>query len=116
MSDAEEEKTKENIVVECLLESSPEKVWRALTIPELAANWLGEPGDGRMAPAYEILDAEPGSRVRYAWRDGDADMPETLVTFEISPAPGGNTHFRLTHTALPRAAANSNGAPMAQAA
>ena len=29
------------VVVECGLDASPEKVWRALTVPELAADWLG---------------------------------------------------------------------------
>ena len=118
MSDGNDEKTNENIVLEYVLESSPEKVWRALTIPELAANWLGEPGDGETSPAYEMVDEEPCSRVRYAWRDQNTDGPDTLVTFEISPAPGGHTHFRLTHSAstLPRMAANANGVPMARAA
>ncbi|WP_349367056.1 MAG: SRPBCC domain-containing protein [Nitratireductor rhodophyticola] len=118
MSDADTENTNENIVLECLLESPPEKVWRALTVPELAAGWLGEPGDGGGEPAYEILDTEPCSRVRYTWRDEETDVPDTLVTFEISPAPDGNTWFRLTHShcAMPRLAANSNGAPTARAA
>ncbi|WP_295813540.1 SRPBCC domain-containing protein [uncultured Nitratireductor sp.] len=118
MSDANEKKTSENIVLEYVLDSSPEKVWRALTIPELAASWLGECGDGKTGPAYEMLDTEPYSRVRYAWRDDETNAPDTLVTFEIGPMPDGNTWFRLTHSAgtVPPAAANSNGVPMARAA
>ena len=126
MSTTEEEIFKENIVLEYTLDAPPEKVWRALTVPELAASWLGtqehrpehRPEHRNDDPAYELLDKTPFSRVRYAWRDTGTDMPETLVTFEISPAPDGNTRFRLTHSvrATPPLAANCNGAPIARAA
>ena len=48
------------VVVECGLDASPEKVWRALTIPELAADWLGaayEPASRDDAIAtFEIVE------------------------------------------------------------
>jgi uncharacterized protein YndB with AHSA1/START domain len=45
----------ESIVVECDLPEPPEKVWRALTVPELLAAWL-MPNDIR---------AEVGSRFSF---------------------------------------------------
>jgi uncharacterized protein YndB with AHSA1/START domain len=106
----------EEVVVECELEASPEKVWRALTIPELVSNWIdprhGDDGD----PTFEMIDTLPGSRVRYAWRGGEHER-ESTVTFEIGPRPGGNTWFRLTHSpARPVRAANGNSPPRALAA
>ncbi|MFC5585913.1 SRPBCC domain-containing protein [Nitratireductor kimnyeongensis] len=118
MSNSEVEKSNETITLEYLLDSSPEKVWRALTIRELAEIWLGEPDGVTGMPEYEMLDTIPFSKVRYALRDIETDAPHTLVTFEIAPAPGGKTWFRLTHSprALTRMAANTNGAPTALAA
>ncbi|MCR4266671.1 SRPBCC domain-containing protein [Nitratireductor sp. ZSWI3] len=118
MTPADEQETNETIVLECELDAPPEKVWRALTVPELAAEWLGACGDGRDEPGYEMLDALPFSRVRYAWHDATASEPDTLVTFELSPRPLDRTWFRLTHSAekAPRAAANCNGRPTALAA
>lgn len=118
MSEAKDEKEHETIVLEYLLESSPEKVWRALTIAELAESWLGKPDGSTGMPEYEMLDTVPFSRVRYTLHDIETDTPQTLVTFEIGPAPGGKTWFRLTHSprALPRMAANGNWGPTALAA
>lgn len=118
MSTIEEEISKENIVLEYTLDAPPEKVWRALTVPELAASWLGTPKSRADAPTYELIETTPFSRVRYAWHDAGTDMPETLVTFEISPAPDGSTRFRLIHgvRVAPPMAANNNGAPIARAA
>ncbi|MGF7005142.1 SRPBCC family protein [Aminobacter sp. BE322] len=115
------------IVVECELEAEPEKVWRALTVPELVSAWLDVPAAGDAAadtagPAYRIVEALPFSRVRYAWNDAAANAPETYVTFDLEAQPGGGTWFRLTHSAensrrTEGTAANSNSPPiMARAA
>jgi uncharacterized protein YndB with AHSA1/START domain len=112
----------DEVVVDCELDAAPEKVWRALTVSELAAQWLEteRAGNGRPgAPSYAIIEAEPCSRVRYAWRDDTASEPDTVVTIDLSPAPEGRTHFRLTHSARQRAvpvAVNSNRPPTAMAA
>ncbi|WP_048648748.1 SRPBCC family protein [Nitratireductor soli] len=118
MTPADEQKESETIVVECVLEAPLEKVWRALTVPELAAAWLDAPGGDAPDASYEVLDALPFSRVRYAWHDAGANEPDTLVTVELSPQPDGGTWFRLTHSAekVPRPAANFNGPPLARAA
>lgn len=117
------EETGEQVVVECELDAPPETVWRALTVPELVAEWV-DPGSvdrgSETAPDYEMIDALPFSRVRYAWHDAASSEPDTLVTFEIAPQPDGRTWFRLTHRVAaaaraPRAAANCN-TPLARAA
>ena len=100
----------DSLVFECDLEEPPEKVWRALTEPELLEAWLlpddpartGSPA-GRSAP-YEIVTADPHRLLRYRWRDresgaGDSGNREvhSVVTVELAPAETGGTHLRLTH-------------------
>ena len=81
------------LVFEADLDAPPEKVWRALTTPELREAWLGEPEAG---PA-EVLRADPGERLDLAWptRDGDS-----LVSFEIGAGEGGGTRLVIIHRAL----------------
>lgn len=126
MTDAQrQEETDDTIVVECELEATPEKVWRALTVPEFVATWLDVPAADKVTadttgPAYRIIEALPFSRVRYAWNDATVSEPETVVTFDLEAQPGGGTWFRLTHsveTARTIASpANSNSPPLMRAA
>lgn len=86
----------ESVVVECELPDPPEKVWRALTEPDLVAEWLtaDEP-----APAErEVVLEEPPHRLRLAWRDG-RDV-ESLVTFELERTSTGGTNLRVVHTGI----------------
>lgn len=104
----------DSVVVDCELDAAPEKVWRALTVPELAEQWLGVghgPSDDGVS--FEILDTEPCTRVRYGWRDDTVDEPRTVVTVDLTPAPDGRTRFRLVHSVAAAApvAANSNRPP-----
>ncbi|MEQ1954324.1 SRPBCC domain-containing protein [Mesorhizobium sp. CN2-181] len=112
------------IVVECGLDAPAERVWRALSVPELAADWLGAMpassgnGGGGRANSFEIVDAKPFSRLTYRWRDGSLDARgDSFVTVEIAPRGPQNTWFRLTHRppAMLPVAANGN-TPMALAA
>lgn len=116
MNPVEEQDTTDEIMVECDLNAPLEKVWRALTVPELVSAWIDPRHGGEGDRSYEMIDALPCSLVRYAWRGGE-DEKESTVTFEIGPRPGGNTWFRLTHsTAKPVRAANGNSPPAALAA
>ncbi|TGT75855.1 SRPBCC domain-containing protein [bacterium M00.F.Ca.ET.159.01.1.1] len=101
---------------ECDLPDPPEKVWRALTEPELLAAWL-MPNDikaeagRRFAFAAadrpiecEVLKAEPGKLLRYSWRERpgakDADQLPTfdsIVTFTLARTASGGTHLRIVH-------------------
>lgn len=101
---------------ECDLPDPPEKVWRALTEPELLAAWLmpndikAEAGSrfafaGSDAPIEcEVLEAEPGRLLRYSWRERpgakDADQfPafDSIVTFTLAGTASGGTHLRIVH-------------------
>jgi uncharacterized protein YndB with AHSA1/START domain len=124
----------DDVVVECELEAAPEKVWRALTIPEFVATWLlpndmSEPRAGEKFNLdggkfglstridCEVLDAEPQRRLRYSWRE--ADDTASVVTFELAPH-GEGTKLRVTHgAAMPAVtmlAANCNAPPLRLAA
>ena len=84
----------------------PEKVWRAITHPELVSRWLlpvtglsREPGaaftfqtqpmpgwDGTVA--CRMLEVEPGRMLRYSWVVGDMEL-DTVVTFTLAPTETG---------------------------
>jgi uncharacterized protein YndB with AHSA1/START domain len=107
----------DSIVTECELAERPEMVWRALTVPELVAEWLmpndmspeigrrftlqGKPEEGG-AIGCEVLDIEPERLLRYSWRSIDADADgsrlDTVVTFELTETPAGGTHLRIVHS------------------
>ena len=88
------------VVTECDLPEAPEKVWKALTKPELLARWLPEAND------CEMLAAEPNRLLRYRWRAGEADRDESgreldsVVTFELTHMPSGGTRLRVEHRLL----------------
>lgn len=120
MTDHASPKPEENILVDCDLGHSPERVWRALTEPALLAAWL-LPNDFRpevghrftFAPdkrldggpvACEVLDLEPERRLRLSWRSTDADAGghalDSVVTFDLQRIAGG-TRLRIAHTGFP---------------
>lgn len=96
-----------SVVTECDLPQAPDKVWKALTVPELLAAWLPD------AVNSEILKAEPNRLLRYRWparddeRDGAGRTLESVVTFELSGTSAGGTHLRVVHQLLPQAAATN---------
>ncbi|MER8486299.1 SRPBCC domain-containing protein [Mesorhizobium sp. M1322] len=115
----------DSIEFECELPEPPEKVWRALTVPDLLAAWM-MPNDikpevgGRFAFAKadahiecEILDAEPERLLRYSWRErpapGKAADPlagplDSIVTFTLDRTVSGGTHLRIVHGGFARVA------------
>ena len=111
---------KDTLAFECDLPDAPEKVWRALTVPELLAAWM-MPNDikpetgSRFAFAgpekpieCEVLDAEPGRLLRYSWRErsdtGDANGLDSIVTFTLARTVSGGTHLRIVHDGFVQAA------------
>lgn len=111
-----ETKTDDVIVTECDLEERPQKVWRALTEPDLVARWL-VPDD----VDCRVLEAEPERLLRCSWRsrddqrDGFGQSLDTVVTFELSPTDAGGTHLRIVHAGfatISLQAANDNGATL----
>lgn len=112
-----ETKCADDILVECDLPHSPEKVWQAITDEDLLGQWLASsdlrpevgarfrlPPSGAVADApmidCEVIEAVPGRTLR--WRQTErtsADEPssiESTVTFELLPIPDG-THLRIVH-------------------
>lgn len=126
MTHAEGEGKPEEVVVECEMEASPEKLWRALTEEELASEWLGarparEDGEAPDGPTYRVIEAEPYSRVRLNWHDPDCPDAPSAIIIELERMSSGNTWFRLVHgETVARArhitAANTSMPPLAQAA
>jgi uncharacterized protein YndB with AHSA1/START domain len=117
-------KETQSIVVEYDLPYPPEKVWRALTEPQLLAAWLmqndikpqlGHRFTFRAAPVpgwdgvvhCEVLAVEPDRRLRYSWRGGSDKLEQygaridTVVTWMLTPNPSGGTHLRLDHDGFP---------------
>lgn len=120
----------DDLMVECELEAAPEKVWRALTVPEFVAAWL-LPDAGEAQPdgslsldgsrhglsariGCAVLEAEPERRLRMSWREADATT--TVVTFELLPTVRGGTSLRVRHGPMTLSAANGNATQMALAA
>jgi uncharacterized protein YndB with AHSA1/START domain len=88
------------VITECDLPEAPEKVWKALTVPELLAAWLPEVVDS------EILAAEPDRLLCYRWRAAGPDRDpagrvlDSVVTFELTGTGTGGTHLRVEHRVL----------------
>jgi len=120
----------ESLVTECELPHAPEKVWRALTQPEIVAGWL-LPGDIATEPGRrfsfradeheasrvdcEVLDSVPERLLRYSWRD-DLARREGLtstVTFELLPRDDGGTSLRVVHDGFRRIEARGESMPPA---
>ncbi len=87
----------DEVIVEADLAEPLEKVWRALTDPDLVGAWLA-PAEADSGPAveFEILQAEPNERVRYAWREPGWAASE--VEFTLTPTPAGGVRLRVVHS------------------
>jgi uncharacterized protein YndB with AHSA1/START domain len=102
--------------MECELAEPREKVWRALTVPEIVAEWLNPACEPKAPPAdalpandrnssqasptpieYEIVTAERPDLLRYRVREGHDLTVESTVTFELRDSPMGGTRLRIEH-------------------
>lgn len=95
-----------DVTLDVDLQHPPEKVWRALTDPELLAEWLLpvvgfalEPGaaftfrtdpqpgwDGTVS--CRMLEIEAHRKLSYSWMVGDMAL-DTVVTFTLTPTASG---------------------------
>jgi uncharacterized protein YndB with AHSA1/START domain len=117
-----EDKTKEQksgIELEYDLDEPPEKVWRAISIPEFRAHWL--PNEALADP--EAASVTAGQEVRYRLRDDSPPFLESTVTFTVAPNETGGTCLRIVHELtdarferMTRTAANGNGPSLMLAA
>ncbi len=98
-----------SVVVERELPFPPEKVWRALTQPQLIEAWLMKndfsPEVGRRfdlsadwgAVDCQVLAVEPNKALSYSWnvtRGDRADALTSVVTWTLTPT-GAGTHLRM---------------------
>ena len=111
MNDEKTEKRKDGIELEYELNEPPQKVWRAISIPEFRDSWL--PKEALADP--DAISVTPGQEVRYKLRDDTPPFLESTVTFRIAPNPTGGTSLRIIHeltdvrfVRMTRAAANNN--------
>lgn len=92
----------EDLIQDFHLEAPPEKVWRALTEPDLLAIWLapqsvtpdlGGPID------CEVVTQEPGRSIRYSWRGRDRNGAlESEVAFELQADGAGGSRLTVIHS------------------
>jgi uncharacterized protein YndB with AHSA1/START domain len=95
-----------SVVVEREFAHPPEKLWRALTTPQLMAEWLMESAFAPVVGARfqfraewgtvdcEVRDVEPLCRLAYTW---DAYSLKSVVTFTLTPTAGG-TRLKMEQT------------------
>ena len=94
----------ETIAFEIDLDHKPEKVWRALTDPDLLKEWLLPVIGLELAPGAEFtfktqaypgwdgtvncrfIEIEPLRKLRYTWT---VPFLDTVVTFTLAPTPSG---------------------------
>ena len=94
----------EAISFEFDLRHPPEKVWRALTDPELLAEWLLPVIDLKLVPGApftlqgpsfpdwdgtvncRVVEIEPYRKLSYTWT---VPFLDTVVTFTLTPTPSG---------------------------
>ncbi|MDR6900431.1 SRPBCC domain-containing protein [Rhizobium miluonense] len=110
---------KNGIELEYQLDEPPQKVWRAISTPELRQNWL--PQEALADP--EAISVTPGKEVTYRLRDDVAPFLESTVTFKISSNANGGTSLRIIHELddvrlreTERTAANNNSLTVMRAA
>lgn len=118
MSDAPTEEQDAGIDQTYELDAPPQKVWRAISLPQFREQWL--PGRDLADPEAETVT--PGEEVRYRMRESSPPFLESTVTFRIAANEHGGTSLRIIHRladARPAGrpqAANSNGMPVMRAA
>lgn len=119
MNDGKIKERNNGIEMEFDLDEPPQKVWRAISIPEFRENWL--PKDALADP--EATTVTPGQEVRYRLRDDAPPFLESTVTFTIGPNATGGTCLRISQELtdarfdrMASTAANSNSPPLMLAA
>ncbi|NIJ22290.1 uncharacterized protein YndB with AHSA1/START domain [Sphingomonas naasensis] len=103
----------QTVTVERAMPHPPEKLWRALTQPHLIAEWLMQNdfsperghrfqlrGEWGGVLDCEVLEIDPYETLAYSWNfasDDPAFALESVVTFTLTPTPGG-TLLRMEQT------------------
>lgn len=96
-----------NIRQSYLIAASPADVWRALTDPEMIAEWSGadavfEPTVGAEYELWDgsfrgkIVEAIPNKKLVQTWQPDYWETDDSIVTFTLTPV-GGKTRVDLRH-------------------
>lgn len=93
MNETKTEEQRNGIELEYELSEPPQKVWRAISIPEFREQWL--PKEALADP--EAASVTPGEEVRYRMRDSTLPFFESTVTFRIAPNAAGGTTLQVIH-------------------
>ncbi|ACE91902.1 MULTISPECIES: SRPBCC family protein [Rhizobium] len=119
MNDGKTKEQDSGVELEFDLGDPPQKVWRAVTIPELRERWL--PKEALADP--DAITVTPGQEVRYKLREDNPPFLESTVTFTVTPNATGGTCLRIVHEltnvrflGMTKASANSNSPPLMLAA
>jgi len=104
---------KPTLVLDYQLDASPEKVWRAISLPVFREQWL----PNTLLSIAEPLSAIPDKEVRYRMRDDQPPFLESTVTFSVTPDASGGSRLTIVHQLDDvRVAANDGDAVMMCAA
>lgn len=105
----------ETFVYSIFIDSPQERVWQALTDGTFTRQyWAGRQIESDLtvgAPVVmkvddeievtgEVLDFSPYSRLSYSWNSTAANVPRSLVVFELTQM-GGSVQLQVTHSPLP---------------
>jgi len=111
-------KASRRLEFEFRLDAPKEKVWRAISIPEIRESWLPGTNLRNAKPIRQI----PGEEVTYQMRDTNPPHLESMVTFHLAQSGENSTCLRIIHQLTdakcltPAKAANSNSAEIMCAA
>jgi uncharacterized protein YndB with AHSA1/START domain len=116
MTEIEADGKTKDLVLEYELDAPPEKVWRAISIPEFRDQWLPK----EALVSAEPVSSAPGEEIRYGLREEGPPFLESVVTFQVRPNADGGTRLRIIHglvsARLAPRAANDNGLCLMRAA
>jgi uncharacterized protein YndB with AHSA1/START domain len=119
MSEERTRRQDSGIELEVDLDDPPQKVWRAISIPEFRESWL----PNHALAERDAIVVTPGQEVRYRLRDDDPPFLESMVIFTIMPTATGGTQLRIVHelkdmrvARMAAAAANDHSPPLMLAA
>lgn len=93
MNDGKAEEPKNNVEFEYQINEPPQKVWRAISMPEFREYWL--PDTALADP--EATSTIAGEEVSYRMRDKSPPFLESAVTFRITPNGTGGTILKIIH-------------------
>lgn len=93
MSDITTKSPHNTLIFEFQLEAPPEKVWRAISIPEFREQWLPSDALTESSPLLTVQNEE----LHYRMRDDEFPLLESVVVFQVIPHEENHSILRITH-------------------